>query len=101
MGGRHNDKWWMWPPRRYTRRTMAAGEFPLLGVGLYAVSQAAVISKVSPGRIRRWLLGYTYPTVSGYGASPPVVAPSLPPLEGALIFSFLDCQVIRFVDACF
>lgn len=78
---------------------MTAGEFPFLGVGLYSVPQAVVISRVSSGRIRRWLLGYTYPTVGGYGASPPVVTPSLPTLDGTLTLSFLDLQEIRLVDA--
>src|SRR5713226_607777 len=78
---------------------MAAGESPFIGVGLYTVPQAARLSRVSTGRIRRWLLGYTYETTSGLSASPPVVTPVLPRLDGTLTLTFLDLQEIRFVDA--
>jgi uncharacterized protein (DUF433 family) len=83
----------------YTRCEMAAGDSPFIGVGLYTVPQAARISHVSTGRIRRWLLGYTYETTTGRGSSPPVVTSSLPLLDGTLTLTFLDLQEIRFVDA--
>src|SRR5712691_4388230 len=97
--GRRLEEWRQWLPRGYTHGTMAAGDSPFIGVGLYTVPQASRISSVSTGRIRRWLLGYTYETLSGPSASPPVVTSALPPLDGTLTLSFLDLQEIRFVDA--
>src|SRR5215470_6646869 len=79
---------------------MAAGVFQYIGHGLYTAPEASRLSRVSLGRIRRWLRGYSFETRTGIHTSPPVVTSSLPRLtDGALTLSFLDLQEVRFVDA--
>lgn len=78
---------------------MSTNGYHYIGVGVYTIPEAARLSRVSSGRIRRWLRGYTFPTKTGRHASLPVVTSSLPPLDGELVLSFLDLQEIRFVDA--
>jgi uncharacterized protein (DUF433 family) len=76
---------------------MSTNGYRYIGLGLYMVPEASRLSRVSVGRIRRWLRGYTFRTTY---ESPPVFTTSLPPLDdGELALSFLDLQEIRFVDA--
>jgi uncharacterized protein (DUF433 family) len=79
---------------------MGANGFHLIGVGLYTTPEASRLARVSTGRIRRWMQGYTFKTKSGSRESPAVVQASLPLLDdGVLTLSFLDLQEIRFVNA--
>lgn len=79
---------------------MTTNDFRFIGVGLYTVPEASRLSRVSGGRIRRWLRGDSFATKSGPELSPPVLTSTLPQLEDtALTLSFLDLQEIRFVDA--
>jgi uncharacterized protein (DUF433 family) len=71
----------------------------LLGKGIYSVGEAARLSRVSAGRIRRWLRGYRFATRTGVGASLPVWAPEFPPIDGFLSLGFRDLLEVRFVDA--
>jgi uncharacterized protein (DUF433 family) len=71
----------------------------LVGVGLYGVPEAARLSNVSAGRIRRWLKGYVYHHADEDRVSPAVWEPQLPILEGTVGLSFLDLMEVRFVDA--
>ncbi len=70
-----------------------------LGVGIYTVPEAARLSRVSPGRIRRWLLGYTYVYDGRERASAPVWERQLPTIHEKLALGFLDLLEVRFVDA--
>jgi uncharacterized protein (DUF433 family) len=76
---------------------MSTEEFQFIGVGLYTAPEASRLARVSTGRIRRWLRGYTFAIKSGSRASPPVVTSALPSINGTLTLSFLDLQEIRFV----
>ena len=70
-----------------------------LGVGIYSVPEAARLSGVSVGRIRRWLKGYTYAHAGDERSSPPVWQGQLPEVDGRLALGFLDLIEVRFVDA--
>jgi len=71
----------------------------LLDIGLYSVPEAARLTDVSPGRIRRWLRGYRYRTSSGeVRNSPPVWERDLADFD-ALVVTFRDLIEIRYVDA--
>lgn len=70
----------------------------LLGIGLYTVPEAALMTGVSAARIRRWLRGYDYVSGAAVRHSDPVWRPDLPSLDGALALSFRDLIEVRFVD---
>jgi uncharacterized protein (DUF433 family) len=78
---------------------MSTNGYQFIGLGLYTVPEASRLSRVSIGRIRRWLRGYTFTTRTGPHKSPPVVTSQLPPLDGSLTVTFLDLQEIRLVNA--
>ena len=61
---------------------MSTNGYRFIGLGLYTVPEASRLSRVSVGRIRRWLRGYTFTTRTGPHKSPPVVTSELPPLDG-------------------
>ena len=67
--------------------------------GIYPVRDAAHLTGVSVGRIRRWLRGYHYRSRKRAYASPPVWRGQWPPIDHSLAVGFLDLIEIRFVDA--
>ena|GEM_PF-264652 len=71
----------------------------LLNVGIYSVPMAARLTGVSSWRIRRWIRGYRFETVTGTHAKPPVWIGDLPVIDGAYALSFRDLMEMRFVDA--
>lgn len=71
----------------------------LLNTGIYPVPQAARLTKVSRGRIRRWIKGYDFRKRGALRHSDSVWTGSIPPLEGKVALGFLDLMEIRFVDA--
>jgi uncharacterized protein (DUF433 family)/DNA-binding transcriptional MerR regulator len=71
----------------------------LLGIGIYTVPEASRLTGVSPGRIRRWLRGYTFRRGEELRYSEAVWRPELPEIEGELALGFRDLIEIRFVDA--
>lgn len=73
-------------------------EHAFIGVGLYAVPEAARITGVSSARIRRWLRGYKYDVAGEQHISPPVWTPDLPLVGESLALSFRDLVEVRFVD---
>ncbi|MBI4582213.1 MAG: hypothetical protein HY718_21130 [Planctomycetes bacterium] len=73
--------------------------FRYTGTGIYTVGEAAKLSGVSTGRIRRWLRGYQFSSPGGVHQSPPVWQPQLPEIDGKLALGFLDLMEVRFVDA--
>jgi len=73
-------------------------EAALVGVGIYSVPDAARMTGVSSGRIRRWLCGYSYRVGKEVRTSPQVWLPDLPRLDSAMALSFRDLIEVRFVD---
>ena len=67
--------------------------------GIYAVGDAARLTNVSTGRIRRWLRGYRYRSRKKAYSSPPLWQGQWEPIDGSLALGFLDLIEIRFVDA--
>jgi uncharacterized protein (DUF433 family) len=71
----------------------------LLGIGLYTIPEAARLTRISRGRIRRWISGYDWTSGDRRYHSPPVWRPDVEPLDEARALSFRDLLEIRFVDA--
>lgn len=69
----------------------------LLGVGIYTLAEAARLSRVSAGRIKRWVRGYSFRDERGNErSSPPLWTPQHASDD---IISFRDLVEVRFVDA--
>ena len=67
--------------------------------GIYLVRDAAHLTGVSAGRIRRWLRGYRYHSRKKTYASPPLWHGQWKPMKHSFALGFLDLIEIRFVDA--
>ncbi len=70
-----------------------------LNTGIYTVPDAARLSRVSTGRIRRWMRGYRFRTKKREHHSRALWHGQLDPIERNLALGFLDLIEIRFVDA--
>ena len=70
-----------------------------LNTGIYTVPDAARLSGVSTGRIRRWMRGYRFRTKKKEHHSRPLWHGQLDPIGHSLALGFLDLIEIRFVDA--
>jgi uncharacterized protein (DUF433 family) len=81
---------------RFSMRTMDQSYFT---TGIYTIREAALLTGVSSGRIRRWLRGYRYRRKSKTYASPALWSGQWKPIERSLALGFLDLIEIRFVDA--
>jgi uncharacterized protein (DUF433 family) len=71
----------------------------LLGSGIYTVSEAAHLTKVSAPRIRRWMKGYDFKTKKERHHSRPVWTGQIEPIDGKIAVGFSDLMEIRFVSA--
>jgi len=71
----------------------------LLGLGLYSIPEAARLTTVSQGRIRRWVAGYAFRVGERERFSEPVWQSDLPRLNGSIALSFLDLLEVRFINA--
>ncbi|HEY2083055.1 MAG TPA: hypothetical protein VGI88_09745 [Verrucomicrobiae bacterium] len=71
----------------------------LLNTGIYTVPEAARLTRVSAGRIRRWLRGYKFRTKKKEHHSRAVWHGQLKPIDHSLALGFLDLIEIRFVAA--
>ena len=78
---------------------MHAREHSLLNRGLYSVPEAARLTRVSVGKIRRWLKGYNFKSGDRIHHSDAVWQGELRPVENKLALSFRDLLELRFVDA--
>ena len=76
----------------------AASATPLVGVGLYSVSEAARLTRIPARRIRRWVEGYAW-GAAGARRSGPVVESQLAAIDGSIGLGFRDLMEVRFVDA--
>jgi hypothetical protein len=63
------------------------------------VAEAARLTGVSSGRIRRWLRGYRFKSKTKTYSSPPLWNGQLEPIDHILALGFLDLIEVRFVDA--
>ncbi len=71
-----------------------------LNAGIYTVPDAARLTRVSAGRIRRWLKGYRYTSRTNKRYStPPLWSGQFKPIDGKLALGFLDLIEVKFVDA--
>src|SRR5439155_21144893 len=71
-----------------------------LNAGIYTVTDAARLTRVSAGRIRRWLKGYRYKSrKKKQYSSPPLWNGQFKPIDGKLALGFLDLIEVKFVDA--
>jgi uncharacterized protein (DUF433 family) len=70
-----------------------------LNAGVYTVAEAARLTGVSSGRIRRWLRGYRYTSRKKRYSSPPLWKGQFQPIENKLALGFLDLIEVKFVDA--
>jgi uncharacterized protein (DUF433 family) len=67
--------------------------------GIYTVPDAAHLTGVSVGRIRRWLRGYRYTSRKKTYESAALWHGQWEPIDQSLALGFLDLIEIRFVDA--
>src|SRR5438876_7282782 len=78
---------------------VAARESDLLNRGLYTVPESARLTRVSVGKVRRWLKGYDFKSGERLRHSDAVWQGELAPLNNKLALSFRDLLELRFVDA--
>ncbi len=78
---------------------MHARASQFLGVGLYTVPEAARLTRVSVGKVRRWLKGYDFRSGESMRHSEAVWQGELRPVDNKLALSFRDLLELRFVDA--
>ncbi len=78
---------------------MKQPKLSLLNTGLYAVPEAARLTRVSVGKIRRWIKGYSYKKGASVRHSDAVWQGEIKPLGDKIALSFRDLLELRFVDA--
>ena len=78
-------------------RTLTVPSF--LGLGSYAVPEAARLLGLAPLNIRRWLAGYAYTRRGIKRMQPPLWTPQLPAADDHLELGFRDLIELRFVAA--
>jgi uncharacterized protein (DUF433 family) len=71
----------------------------LLNAGLYTVPEAALLTRISVGQVRRWLKGYDFRSGTSVRHSDAVWQGEIKPIENKLALSFRDLLELRFVDA--
>ena len=71
----------------------------LIGVGLYAIPEAAKLTGVPGNAIRRWLLGYSYRGGGRIRNMPPISMPQFAAFDGVVGLGFLDLMELRFMRA--
>jgi len=67
----------------------------LLNTGIYTLPDAARLTRVSTGRIRRWLRGYKFRTKKKEHQSRALWRGQLEPIDYSLALGFLDLIEIR------
>lgn len=80
-------------------RAVRDRELNLLNTGLYSVPEAARLTRVSVGKIRRWIKGYSFRKGESIRHSDAVWQGEIKPIDDKLALSFRDLLELRFVDA--
>src|SRR5262249_21777378 len=75
------------------------GPTGLIGVGLYTVPEASLLTRVPSARIRRWISGYTYLAGDRKRQKSAVWQRQLPRIEKRDALGFQDLMEVRFVHA--
>ncbi len=76
-----------------------------LGIGVYSRADAARLLRMTPPRVSRWVVGYTYWLRSRINHQerrserPPVVHTDLPQVDNVLALSFLELMELRVIKA--
>lgn len=71
-----------------------------VGAGIYTIAEAARLTGVSEGRVRRWMKGYSFVRSGEKRTSLPVFKSHYEPTDrGTIALSFQDLIEVRFVDA--
>jgi uncharacterized protein (DUF433 family) len=76
-----------------------APEPNLLNTGLYTVPEASRLTRISTGKVRRWIKGYDFRTSGSIRHSDAVWQGEIKPLDNKISLSFRDLLELRFVDA--
>jgi uncharacterized protein (DUF433 family) len=76
-----------------------AREPSLLNTGLYTIPEAARLTRISTGKIRRWIKGYSFRKGKSVRHSDAVWQGEIEPLDNKVSLSFRDLLELRFVDA--
>lgn len=76
-----------------------AREPNLLNTGLYTVPEASRLTRISTGKIRRWIKGYDFRTSGSIRHSDAVWQGEIKPIDKKISLSFRDLLELRFVDA--
>lgn len=71
----------------------------LLSTGLYTVPEASRLTRISTGKIRRWIKGYDFRTSGSIRHSDAVWQGEIKPIDKKISLSFRDLLELRFVDA--
>src|SRR5439155_21199916 len=70
----------------------------LVNTGIYTVSDAARLTRIPAGKIRRWIRGYTFRRGQSVRHSDAVWQTDIKPLDDKLALSFRNLLELRFVD---
>jgi uncharacterized protein (DUF433 family) len=76
-----------------------ASEPNLLNTGLYTVPEASRLTRISTGKVRRWIKGYDFRTRGSIRHSDAVWQGEIEPINNKISLSFRDLLELRFVDA--
>ena len=80
--------------------SMTTDCYQWIGSGLHTVAEACRLTGISPGRVRRWMRGYTFVRRGEPRTSPPLILGEYASNEpGSIALSFMDLVEVRFVDA--
>src|SRR5438552_7258970 len=71
----------------------------LLNAGLYTVPEAARLTRISVGKVRRWLKGYDFRSGTSLRHADAGWQGEIKPIANKLALSFRDLLELRFVDA--
>jgi hypothetical protein len=76
------------------------GDYRWIGRGVYTTAEASRLTGISPGRIRRWMEGYTFMRRGDVRTSPPVLSRGLNafPESASMTISFRDLIEIMCVS---
>jgi len=78
---------------------MAETKPTFLNTGIYTIPDASRLTRVSTGRIRRWMRGYDFQSGTGRHHSPALWKGQLDPIASSWALGFLDLVEIKCVDS--